>query len=245
MILFLNYYTTLLGMQWDGSFIGSINSKNILQKVKHSGDIYWKLKINTDIEFWCIAKSCKTLYPIIIDKLKPLFNIQSNELHYCNRGKTIYILYHVFSDDDYEILSEIKLNKLKYNDSNFDKRLKRILTFRELLGLKFSTPASIRIRLDREKLNTGLEGELKNWNPISFRETDFIFDKMALGKGIFKKLFNNDYEILENDVRELLFENDIKDLNTLLDNMEKIIRNIDEKYLWVLNEFSKRMNRFF
>jgi hypothetical protein len=229
-------------MQWDGSFIGSIKNSNILQKIKYNSDVFWNLQINS-INFWCIARSCKTLYPIIIDKLKPLFNIEMNKLHYCIRGKTIYILYSVPSNSEYAALAELKLNKIKYNDFEFDNRLRKILAFRELLGLKFSTPTSIRIRFDFT--NSNQTGELKDWNPISFRETDFVFDKMALGKGIFKKLFNNDYEILENRIRELLVSNNINDLNGLLNSMEQIIYSIDKSYLWILNEFSKRMNRFF
>jgi hypothetical protein len=250
--------------QWDGTFLGKINKTNILQIIKFKKDTYWKIKIG-EMTFHCLAKQSKNTYPCIIDELKYLFKIPKLGTHYCKINSKIYILVRVLTGNIYDINVDVKLNELQYDDPLFMDKVRRIYAFRELLGITVSTDNSIRVR-ERYEIseNNNLDDELKGesdldfWDPISFREPNFNFEKSIISKKVLKKLFHNQYQFLLGYVYNLLnfntqtklpngktkcnLKNELLKLSSIIDD---VITRIDKSNGLVNHELMMRFNSFY
>lgn len=244
-------------LEWNGTYIGKITKQNIEQIVKFKGDTYWKLNYN-NIKLFVLAKSSKNLYPCIIDELKPIFHIPKLGTHYCHLGSRLHILIRVISHTINDISVDIKLNEINYNDLLFSEKVKNIFAFRELLGITVTTGNSIRIRRfsddskgydSSESLERKSGNDLDYWDPVSFREPNFAFEKSIISKNTLKRIFNNDYKHLIKYTHHLLgivSKNDLKTVLTRMSNIfEKVINRVDKNSGWILNELLMRFNSFF
>lgn len=232
-------------MIWDGTYIGKIDKKDIIEIIKFNKETYWKLKHKSET-FYCLAKQSKNTFPCIIDRLKPIFNIPALGTHHCRLGSKIYILIRVISKSS-NINVDIKLNELTVNDPDFVEKVKYIFAFRELLGITVSTGNSIRVRENTNE--TKSDSILDHWDPISFREPNFSFEKSIISKKTLKTIFNNEYRVLLKYIHHILGIKNKKMLKESLVRLSLTLENeilkVDHNAGWISNELMMRFNSFF
>jgi hypothetical protein len=233
-------------LKWDGTFLGKIEKSQILEVTKFKGDTYWKLQYS-DVTVFVMAKSSEHTFACIIDELKPIFNIPKLGTHYCKLGSKIFILIRVYCINVNNILVDVKLKELKFDDPLFNEKVKTIYAFREMLGITVSTGNSIRVR--RSEIDDfKSSNELDYYDPISFREPNFSFEKSIISKSVLKTVFNNEYKCLIKYIHHLLnisCKADIKNVLIQMSNtFESVIRAVDPTYLWITNELIMRFNSF-
>jgi hypothetical protein len=249
-------------MQWNGSFIGVIKKSQILNIIKFKGDTYWKLTHNENTVY-CLSKQSKNVYPCIIDELKPIFNIQKLGTHWCKLGSRIFILTRVLEINKDNINTDIRLNELQWSDPMFNEKIRMIFAFRELLGITVSTGNSIRVRQDERLLGrnadtsslsdvryTNITSNLwEYWDPVSFREPNFCFERSVLSKATLKNVYSNEYNKLLKYVHCLVNVRNNKDIKTVLlrlqGNIENVISRVNINDSWINNELLMRFNSFF
>lgn len=210
-------------------------------------EVIYSKKDEKDYIFYALAKQTKNLYPCIIDQLKIIFGVQSLGTHYCKKGSQIFVLIKVVMTDLKNINIDIKLNELQHNDPLFTEKVRTIYAFRELLGITVSTGNSIRIRQNDDDIKS--ENILDYWDPISFREPNFSFEKSIISKNVLKKVFNNEYKFLLKYIHSILGikeKRNIKDVLIRLSiKLENIILKVDNSGGWIVNELMMRFNSFF
>ena len=153
---------------WDGTFIGEIDKDKIIKESKL--DKYDVIELIND-ELMIVTKY-KTNIPLILDELKPLFNIKKLGRNSAMlKGKKV-------------ILTKITKDcKIFNSEEFFEEDIRLSYYFRYMVGLIQNTDKTLIIS-DRYI--------------TSFKEDNIDFNKSDLTKVCFKKWFENDwYDIKE------------------------------------------------
>ena len=180
--------------KWDGSSLGIITEKNILNKYIIKYLEYWDVLIN-GFHTICIIRKYKDYTPCIVDELKPLFGLIKLGTHYVKYDNSYIILIRSrINKQCKEVIGELFLYEYIGNEALFDekmvRKIKEIYIFRDFLCMGKSNDDSIILRK-----NTTDDEIL----PISIIDTSLKIDKLVdpttpsvLSESIFTKWLTND-----------------------------------------------------
>jgi hypothetical protein len=179
---------------WDGSSLGTITEKNILNKYIIKYLEYWDILIN-GFHTICIIRKYKDYTPCIVDELKPLFGLIKLGTHYIKYDNNYIILIRSrVNKECKEVIGELFLHEYVENSGLFDEKIvqkiKEIYVFRDFLCMNNSNDDSIILRkniTDDDIL------------PISIIDTSLKIDKLVdpttpsvLSESVFNKWLTND-----------------------------------------------------
>jgi len=236
-------------MEWNGTFLGEFD-KNIIICEKTIETIrYVELNID-DKYFTCIIKQSKDLFPCIVDELKHISNLSLKiGTHSLKIGSKLYIIYRPGIKDKFPVYEYTLADIENFSDVNmitnillanpiFIQEIKKIFTFRELIGLTCNYDSSIRIR---PYYNTYL--------PLSFREvsTDITKDIIkGLPNTALRKWFREDD--MAKMVKNLLKIYDENTVNVkmfeLTNKINEVMERIDKNYIWMVGCIIERIRTY-
>lgn len=152
---------------WDGSYLGEITDANIVAAA-FTSCTYWKLRIGLS-EAICSVKMIQSTVELILDELKPIFSLAKIGTHSIRRGNQMYLLTRVPLTESGAILEEPSLVEIPTSEytPQFEKRVREILCFRDLLCVYPNYEKSIIVRKDPDGLIY----------PIGMCETKMVFGK--------------------------------------------------------------------
>lgn len=231
-------------LRWDGSYLGKIDKKCQIKKYKCNKTEYWKFNILGN-KIKAIVKKIKDKGPCIYDEMKVLFGLEKIGTHSFRHKSFLYIIYKPFIDNGkvkYEYtLKELKeqLEELpdKYNftkTKKFIDQMKRIYTYRNILGTNCNYDSSIIIR----RTHRDIYGNYIRY-PVSFHEPliEFKYEGI-LSNEIYKRWFySENYETEEPyQVSKRMFNINTRDdiLDATCDfrnRMQEIIYRIDSDFI--------------
>lgn len=220
--------------KWDGSHLGNHNH-NIIKSTLTFNDIYYFHLVINSQETYAIYYRSDSLFPCIVDELKPLFNLIKLGTHSICIDQKQFILIKVPMIDN-AIIVEMNMKQLDRKFSHgFIESLRHVLIFRNLLGLSCSMK-SIHIRFENE------------WLPVSFRDFNHRPKRPALKGDIVAKYFSGlpaKNPTYSSYVREYLQVCHGRFLNISLSNwttkIDSIVKRIDKSYIWISGHVISRM----
>ena len=201
-----NKYKNEVPFKWDGTSLGVINERQILNKYVLGKLQYWDLQLDI-YRIICIIRTCRDYTPCIIDELKPLFGLIKLGTHYVKYGSIYVILIRSrINEIGKNIISETFLNELvpcemedkdiyedvydKKLNKDVENKIKEIYVFRDILCLGKSNDNSIILRRNMT------EGKIF---PVSLMDSSIKLDKMTdiyvstfIPEIIFKRWLNDD-----------------------------------------------------
>ena len=131
---------------WDGSYLGRICNKNIIDIFTHSGTKYWKLDIYGH-ERICIVKPIINGTASFCDEMKEYFGQSKLGTHRVKYHTKVYLLIEARTDSKGHVIEEITINNIDpTRDANFMKRVREIFVFRDIFGLSMTREKSIVVR---------------------------------------------------------------------------------------------------
>jgi hypothetical protein len=205
---------------WDGSFLKEVKKKDIESVMTIDGHKGRLIKV-------------KNTLPFILDELKPLLQLNKLGTRKITSGRHIYLLYKYHEED---VTLEAYSQDKKLNNFLFD-QIRNIYAVRELMGLAKNSQRNIIIRQEKGK----------NVKAISIGENNCNIEqeKKQLSNKVMKECFTD--KTLEQTVCQLLdyeHENNVKKiafLQTLRDNVDKIIQRVDKEYVWFTSYLIERV----
>jgi hypothetical protein len=158
-------------------------------------------------------------YPIIADELKPYFRLVKLDTLITHKKNKKVIIYKNYGEN----LSKYLKNTEEELSDNLIDEIRKCYVFRSVLGLTNNTLGKMVI--------------LGN-NITSFKEDTptLLKSKSNISPSVFKKWFNNDYEILR-DYYDF-------DIDNILENVRNIIVRLDQEYISWLNIIKSNLYQF-
>lgn len=179
-----NYFLLLYKMipTWDGSFLGTINRKQI--KIVIKDDILPLKLINfDDVEIWCYIKKSDDNFICFYDEIKILFGLQKQGTNSIKIGKSNYII------SKYTDMKKIKRNKFKkYKDE-----ISRILVYRKIMNVS-ALLNDIYILCNKTILDLSITKHITKFK-IRMYYIDLFFDEyLKFEKILFFKMLKGKYK---------------------------------------------------
>jgi hypothetical protein len=217
---------------WDGSELTDIfNEDTTIEEGIYDKSVYWRIEKDEKEEF-CIIRLSPTLFPCLIDELKPIFKLEKNGTHWIKYKGKKYILLKVMYKNG-TILKELTLDKIEHKES-LQYEVQKIFIFRELLGLSQNFEKCIILREIGQFII-----------PISFYETNMVpsGEKKVIPETIIEKWFKN--ITLDEAVSKLFRIKDAKDITDLSfklrGEMETIFNRVDKDLIMNMDEILQRI----
>lgn len=140
-------------IKWDGSDISKhIEEKVInIKKYEYEKQEFWSLEIN-NVYNYCQVRKIKNYLPVLIDEIKPFFNISRNKNHTYKNKKIIYLLTKVKKKGElFDNGISLKCVDFKLQDKILFK-IQTVFAFRQLLSITKTYLNSIRVYPDKLKV---------------------------------------------------------------------------------------------
>ena len=142
-------------LEWNGTEITKLLGKAKIREAVYHKTIYWTLtwkKVNKKtkksrrIREYCIVKNLNHgLIPCLIDEIKPVFGLYKIGTHWANYDGKKLLFLRVTVDSKGHIISDLTLDKI--SSQKLSTEVRKIVAFRELLGMSKSFESSIIVRL--------------------------------------------------------------------------------------------------
>ena len=218
--------------RWDGSDVSDlIKDEGTRVHEAHSEKrMYWIIERRGEIET-ILVKSSSHTFACLVDELKPVFGLEKVGTHWVKLHGKIYILFKPEKDRRNVIIEELTLNEYKKDkndendknheykyDKNFEREVRKIFLFREIIGVPRNTEKNIILRIK------GLYVQ-----PISFYEANLNprVDGKVLSNIILDRWFKD--VDLDKAVSELFQITSIEQINDILLPLEQKLREIIER----------------
>jgi len=225
--------------KWDGSYLGRINNRNILEQVIYAGVKYWRIEILGHRKV-CIFRSIANNTPCICDELKTYFSLPKLRTHTVMYHSKKYLLIEARLDSRGHIIEEITIDRVDPNkNAEFVRRVQEVFVFRELFGLIMSRDRSVVVRWSDKSYIPPY--------PVSFYESDMRphDDHVVISSTVEKKWFGD--TSIDDVIRSMLKIKDNKDaierIFTLKNNIEKTIERIDRDMIWMVQPIVDKLTR--
>ena len=214
--------------KWDGSSLGShryniIESSAIIDNIK-----YAHIKLNNE-ETYAIYYRSDSLFPCIIDELKPLFGLIKLGTHSILIESKQFILVKVPTSSG-SIITEVSVDKLDNKMSTkFQDMLKQVFIFRNLMGLSSSLKA-IHIRFDKE------------WLPTSYLDHGYRSGRSSLNNNIITKYFGDSFKVYTRGYLKIQHGRQLSSsLSNWRSSIDLIVKRIDIGHIWISGNVINRM----
>jgi len=225
--------------RWDGSYLGRICGRNILEKVEFSGIKYWRIKVLGHMKI-CIVRSIANEIPCICDELKEYFSLPKLGTHSVLYRSKRYLLVEARTDSNNLIIEEITIDKVDPNSNmEFVRRVRETFVFREILGLIMSRDKSIVVRWSEKSYIPPY--------PVSFYESQMRpHDNNVVISNVVENKWFDDVSI-DDVIRSMLkIENNedvIERIAYVRNNIENIIVRIDRNMIWMVRPIIDKLTR--
>ena len=225
--------------KWDGSYLGRIDSSNILEQVSIAGIKYWRIEILGHRKV-CIVRSITNNTPCLCDELKEYFSLPKLGTHSITFRSKKYLLTEARLDSGGRIIEEITIDKVDPNkNQEFVRRVQEIFVFREILGLIMSRDRSVVVRWSDKSYIPPY--------PVSFYESDMRpYDNRVVISSVIENKWFDDVSI-EDIIKDMLKieTNDdvIERIAYLRGNIEKTIERIDRDMIWMVQPIIEKLTR--
>ena len=238
-------------LKWDGTEITHLlEDENIIIEESIYGDlIYYRfinkkeVKLNQhkkgekekEDENIGIVRTSSTSFPCLIDEIKPVFGLQKIGTHWFWQYNKIMILQKARIVDGV-VVQELHLNELTYHHHRLEVEVRKIFTFRELLGMSKNHEKSIILRDFEDRIL-----------PVSFYEPGMepAHKGKVIPESIMKKWF--DGITIDQCVTKLLEVYDINDmskkLSILRKDLEGIVLRVDKEQITMVDEILTRIRK--
>lgn len=225
--------------QWDGTYLGRICGKNILEEVIIAGVKYWLTEILGHRKI-CIVRSVINNTPCVCDELKEYFSLPKLGTHTVTYRSKKYLLIEARLDSNGRIIEEVTIDKVDPNKSEeFVQRVRETFVFRELFGLIMSRDRSVVVRWSDKSYIPPY--------PVSFYESDMRphDDHVVISSIVEKKWFND--ASIDEIIRSMLKIEDNEDaierISYLRNNIEKTIERVDRDMIWMMQPIVDKLTR--
>ncbi len=173
--------------------------------------------------------------PIILEKIKDLFEISKNGIQVAKLNKKNILLHKIENTVNlktYLFENNLTLKKLPLS---FKKEVRKIIAFKWIFCLKTINEGSIYVRN---------QGSLGSSSPeiLSFKENSFSYFNDSISQKLIKDWFDNGFEGFYNTCKELINDRDISFLRL---QIQKIIETYDKDLIAWSNEIFKRLLSFY
>lgn len=225
--------------KWDGSYLGRICGKNILEQVVFSGIKYWKIEILGHRKI-CIIRSITNETACICDELKKYFSLPKLGTHTVLYRSKRYLLIEARTDSNNRIIEEITIDKVDPNSNiEFVQRVRETFVFREILGLIMSRDKSIVVRWSEKSYIPPY--------PVSFYESQMRpHDNNVVISNVVEHKWFDDTSI-DDVIRSMLkIENNddvIERIAYVRNNIENTIVRIDRDMIWMVQPIIDKLTR--
>lgn len=233
-------------LKWDGSDLGKLGISSIEKSSKVQGLRYILINV-WGIKCYCIIKSATDRFSCVIDELKEVFSITKLGTHTIKIDGIRYLLIRAQTNQEGDPVYEHDLGRVmkaeggdpKSNDL-FRRQVQEILAFRYLMTIKSTNVSSIKVRANENP------SSLIKYYPISFKETSckMDIDKSLLPFSLMDYWFTEE-ETLEMAIRRIVPRKKEEETYSVLSRystkIEKIVKRVDKKHIWIVNGIMERI----
>ena len=146
--------------RWDGSDVTEFikDETTHIHEAQSEKRMYWIIERENEIET-VLAKTSTHTFACLVDELKPVFGLEKMGTHWVKLHGKIYILFKPEKDRKNVILEELTLNEYKNDkndkhknheykyDKNFEREIRKIFLFREIVGVPRNTEKNVILRI--------------------------------------------------------------------------------------------------
>jgi hypothetical protein len=176
--------------------------------------------------------------PIILEKLKDLFEINKNGIQVAKLSKKNIVLHrteNTMNLKTYLFENNLTLKKLPLS---FKKEVRKIIAFKWIFCLKIIKEASIYVRVIPETKHK----EIKLFEILSFNENTVSYFDDSISQKLINDWFDNGFEGFYDTCKELINDRDISFLRL---QIQKIIETYDRDLVSWTNEIFRRLLSFY
>jgi hypothetical protein len=220
-------------MKWNGSHLGEINTKQILNEYYFKNVRHWKLLFDNKI-YYCMVEVFKDNNRILIDELKPIFGLRKLGTHKLKFNNETYIIIKLPTIDVSTfklVLHPTYLNNVESDkmDDIFRKLVQKVYAFRYLMGIKRNGEADVIIM-----------AENNNIYPVSFLEPTIATDDSRISNSVHENWFGRDNETICEAIKQMTnFDGREETLHIKVEEyrkkIEAVINRIDKNLIWNVN----------
>lgn len=243
---------------WDGSHLGSY-SDVISKQWLWEGTTYYVITLPTGWNFneqltqinggiiYCIAVCSKSVFPCIVEELKPIFGLARRGIHRITIDKREYILYYVPITVDGKLVWDIPLNRLHAQhsvrtDPLFRYEVQKIIAFCDLLALTNTNESHILIRPGAGDAYVPINSNENSTSIIRQPHNDFSI----ISKVLFIRWFGEDTPIdsvVKDMVRYSTGDNLTVTANKIREQLHQAITKYDRSLSWYVQFIFDRVSR--
>lgn len=224
---------------WDGSYLGLITNRNIIDQIEYMDQRYWKLNLFGHIQI-CIIRQIADSSPCISDELKELFGLPKIGSHMIKYFNKFYLLLKPKINNKGEIIKETSIAEIVSTTNQlFINQVQDIYLFRDVLGMTKTNDNSIIIRCSNQKYIQPY--------PISFYENKIkpASDKQIIPTTVIAKWFGE--YTLNDSARRIFNVSKISEIQEKCGNiyyqLNLIIERVDKNALWLTTHIMKRLSQ--
>jgi hypothetical protein len=250
-------------LPWDGSHLGSY-ADVILEQWSWEGITYYIIvlpkgwNISDEPTFgqsrelsegviYCTAIRTKSVFPCIVEELKPLFGLARRGIHRIIIDKREYMLCYVPITVDGKLVWDIPLSRLDLQhslrvDQLFRFEVQKIIAFCDLLALTNTNESHILVRPGTDKTYVPVNSNENNTSIIRQPQNDFSI----ISKVLFIRWFGEDtsiHNVVKNMVGYSVHDNLTVALSKLRDQLHQTITKYDRKLSWYTQFIFDRVSK--
>lgn len=228
---------------WKSNFLGSFASDVIVGEKYINKLKYYEILLN-DRRFWCIMTENIDSFPLIVEDIKQLFNVDRIGLNTAEMNKKNMILYKILNVENDIILKDLKSSSSIRKNDIFRRKMQKQLVLLDILFMDKIGESSIRIR------HLGEHFVPVSMNTIKIKNLkDQNCQFCILGKSLIAKWFDETrspktvlQEMVIETFSEKIDKNDFSALsNEIITKIETIIIKYNSNYKWYANFISNRI----
>lgn len=182
-----------------------------------------------------IVRTSTTTYPCLIDEIKPVFGLHKVGTHWFRQYNKIMILQKARTRNGV-VIQELRLNDLSYHHERLEPEVRKIFTFRELLGMSKNHESAIILREFEDVIV-----------PISFYEPgmDPAHKGKVIPESILKRWFGNmTIDLLVKKLLQIEKSDEMtKKLAEIRSHLEEIVNRVDKEQITFVDEILTRIRK--
>lgn len=217
---------------WNGSYLGELNKKDVVDIKEYEGDKYVYLTYNNTNPVICQMKYIKNAIPCIMDEIKPFFKLFKYGTHYAKLNNRLVMFTKCHVINDVIIVDTPFTEYAGIIDDEIKNQIRYILVFRNIMGLQPHISNSIYIR----------QSELFKPYPIICPENNIGKLKNTITQGLISQWIKP--LTLDDVVQQMLELNKTDQASALFkirSKIDKVILRIDKNLIYLSDQILERL----
>lgn len=235
-------------LPWDGSYIGDYRSNIIVHKWIHRKTNYYTLLLGNNDYIYCTMRCTNDSYPVVADKIKPLFGLPCRGTHRLTIGGKGKIIFYISMTVDKKLIRETLLNELPKDhplryDETFRKQVRDTILFREILGISSTHESSISIRINNNQELFPLS--INELTSVCMNKIGMIkgFDRTIMKSSIYRNWFDDISQIHESFQSMLMSASRVDASFYIIQRVNSIIKEINPQLITYSSYISTRLDK--